>query len=292
MTDMSVPQKRCSKCNLMKSHADFHRQKKTSDGLQSQCKSCRSRSKPKVCIPSGMKVCSCCNRLLSASAENFGIRRSAKDGLAYICRQCSRERSARQYKANPKAQAERSKKYRERHRELICERHRVAYSKLTPEKRKHRRDLAKAIRRGNPDRERARFKNWVLKNPVAARMRYITHKSKSLGIKSQFVASDAEYALNYWGNCCAICGRPPGLWHTLAFDHWIPQSKGGLTVPQNLLPLCHDRKHGTDSCNNNKSNRDPMDWLIEKLGKKAARTKMHQIEQFFTTTREVTDDNA
>lgn len=95
-----------------------------------------------------------------------------------------------------------------------------------------------------------------------------------------FSNSDWEDALDYWGYQCAICGRPRGLWHTLAQDHWIPLSDPRCpgTLPTNILPLCH----GEGGCNNSKGNKDPIRWLEERLGKRRAAQKLAQIQAYFT----------
>ena len=42
---------------------------------------------------------------------------------------------------------------------------------------------------------------------------------------------------------CAVCGRKDDL----QYDHWIPASLGGKTVPENIIVLCaqhHQERHG------------------------------------------------
>ncbi|MFQ3534315.1 MAG: hypothetical protein SNJ58_00420 [Aggregatilineales bacterium] len=94
-----------------------------------------------------------------------------------------------------------------------------------------------------------------------------------------FSSSDWDNALDYWGYQCAVCGRPRGLWHTLAQDHWIPLSDSRCpgTVPTNILPLCH----GEGGCNNSKGSKDPVRWLEERLGKRRAAQKLAEIQAYF-----------
>jgi ribosomal protein L37AE/L43A len=94
-----------------------------------------------------------------------------------------------------------------------------------------------------------------------------------------FTEQDWERALEYWGHKCAVCGRPRGLWHTLAADHWIPltHSECPGTVPTNIVPLCH----GEGGCNNSKGKKMPDAWLAERLGEKPGFQKGVEIDAYF-----------
>lgn len=113
--------------------------------------------------------------------------------------------------------------------------------------------------------------------PQARPERPYLARKRSLPIA--FSSSDWDAALDYWGHQCAVCGRPRGLWHTLAQDHWIPLSDPRCpgTVPTNILPLCH----GEGGCNNSKGNKDPVRWLEERLGRRRAAQKLAEIQAYF-----------
>jgi hypothetical protein len=85
------------------------------------------------------------------------------------------------------------------------------------------------------------------------------------------------YALDYFNHNCAVCGRPRGLWHTLAADHWIPLVKGGGTTKTNIIPLCH----GQLGCNNSKLNKDPEQWVRENYSKSKAGKIIKRINAYF-----------
>lgn len=96
---------------------------------------------------------------------------------------------------------------------------------------------------------------------------------------------DCSTPPEYFDGCCAICGRLPSFWHILAQEHWIPITDPRLdnpgTVVGNMLPMCHSRKDGENGCNNSKSNKDPIVWLVEKFGKRKARRILERIEAYF-----------
>ncbi len=105
------------------------------------------------------------------------------------------------------------------------------------------------------------------------------YRARKRSLPNNFSAQDRRRALEYWNGRCAVCGRPPGLWHTIATDHWIPLSSPDCpgTIKTNMVPLCH----GTDGCNNQKYAKMPEVWLREKMGKRRAKRKLEEIEYFF-----------
>jgi ribosomal protein L37AE/L43A len=124
--------------------------------------------------------------------------------------------------------------------------------------------------------------------PVKPTPYYEQYRSRKRSLPNTFTARDWQRALDYWGHCCAVCGRPRGLWHTLSQDHWIPLTHPDCpgTTPSNMLPLCC----GTDGCNNSKGSKHPRVWLKEKFGTRRATRKWAEIEAYFAFVREVTGD--
>lgn len=110
------------------------------------------------------------------------------------------------------------------------------------------------------------------------------YRERKRNLPYTFTTEDWLRALEFWDHCCAICGRPRGLWHTISQDHWIPLThpKCPGTVPTNILPLCY----GADGCNNSKGKKDPKEWLVEKFGKRRAARKLAEIEAYFAWIRE------
>jgi hypothetical protein len=97
------------------------------------------------------------------------------------------------------------------------------------------------------------------------------HNRRRLSRKKElpfyFNKNNEKSALEYWNNCCAICGKeldltPKPRGHAVwAMDHWIAmddrREDNPGTVPWNMLPMCH----GEGSCNLSKNNNDPIEWL-------------------------------
>jgi 5-methylcytosine-specific restriction endonuclease McrA len=94
-----------------------------------------------------------------------------------------------------------------------------------------------------------------------------------------------QHAINYFNGCCAVCGRPlENLFGDIkpAIDHWIPLTYKGNdnpgTVATNIVPLCHG---DIGSCNLNKSNKMPGEWLNHRFGKYKAKKISKRIQDYF-----------
>jgi len=124
-------------------------------------------------------------------------------------------------------------------------------------------------------RLRGRPESLPTRQPAPLRA-YVARKRS---LPDTFSERDWLRALEYWGYKCAVCGRPRGLWHTLAADHWIPLTAPDCpgTVPTNIIPLCH----GEGGCNNSKRSKVPDEWLVSKLGTKDAFQKQLEIDAYF-----------
>jgi 5-methylcytosine-specific restriction endonuclease McrA len=117
----------------------------------------------------------------------------------------------------------------------------------------------------------------------------LTRRARIEKAGSDFTSVDFAYMMGYWNDRCAVCGKQAGLWHTLAVDHWIPVSKGGGSTKTNLVPLCHARQSAVECCNQNKSDKDPVEWLEGKFGKRKAAQILKRINAYFNALKG--DDN-
>lgn len=193
------------------------------------------------------KRCSKCERVLPAIPENFRPRARYTYGVIGVCRDCERLG----FEVTRKTQ-----EYIDYQRE-----YRKTYVK-PPKTRQRQRDYNKEYLKNNPD---------VFTEKEQRR------RAKKNKLPASFTIDDWDRCVAYFNGCCAVCGRPPGLWHTLAQDHWIPVVKGGGYTTSNIVPLCH----GIDGCNNSKKAKDANEWLLERFGKRKANNIAHRIESYF-----------
>lgn len=234
-------------------------------------------------IPS--KLCCRCKSLKPATREYFYADKRNPDGLYGCCKECHKLKGRERYVGE------------RREKTLAAVRQRV---KLFPDQRKatHKRYYWKnreKILQKNALWERSEAGKRAREKKKEARQIYQVHyrrrqrhliivtaarrEARKKLLPSDFTLADWQFALDYFGGCCAVCGRPPGLWHTLAPDHWIalasPDCPG--TIPRNIIPLCH----GEGGCNNAKQDRDAKEWLTRKFGKKRAATVLAKIDEYF-----------
>lgn len=72
-----------------------------------------------------------------------------------------------------------------------------------------------------------------------------------------------------FGGLCAYCPNPATNW-----DHVVAVSRGGQTVPGNVLPSCR-------SCNSSKRTRDLLDW-VERTGRTLQLRTVEYLALFMT----------
>lgn len=230
-----------------------------------------------------LKRCTKCGKDLPATPDNFHRNAGGKYGLKSVCISCgnasTREwRAANKdrvsaankawYEANRERRSEYNRAYREAHRGYFA-----SYMKTWGEE--------------NKEHKAATYKTWCQANPDKSRLRGHRYRAIKRGLQADFTASDWQRAIKYFDGCCAVCGRPPGLWHAIVADHWIPLTSPNCpgTVPWNMVPLCHDKKDGSGGCNNAKYNTDPAEWLAKKYGKRRGREIVLHIEEYLKSRK-------
>lgn len=130
-------------------------------------------------------------------------------------------------------------------------------------------------------------RRWQKENPQKYAETQKRIYQRRAAAKKTFTDSDWFYALSYFDNCCAVCGRSATTKLKIVADHWIPLSDPNCpgTVPTNIVPLCN----GRGGCNTLKTNKDAREWLEKRYGKLFANHKMAQIEAYFNHLRTKTE---
>jgi hypothetical protein len=228
------------------------------------------------------KRCTKCNNEYPATHEYFNFSKFGKAGLEAQCKKCRHE----YYENHKEIILRRTREYAIAHKEEISAKRKAVYvrkpRKTTPERVK-----AQKKRYYDANREKIRARQRAkTKNRQAQAVQKQRRRAAEKQLPNAFTQADWKHALAYFNGCCAICGRPPGLWHTIAADHWIPLKSPSCpgTIPQNIVPLCH----GIEGCNNTKASRDPDKWLIEKFGKRKAAKILKRIAAYFESIGEPT----
>lgn len=279
-----VPMKRCTKCGEIKPFTREYFKFLKNEGTRQPCKKCDSRingerklarlGRGRIRQPSQSlehKRCTRCGKLLKNTGENFVL--NAKKETSQPCRDCHKRLAKEFREANPDHMKRLRQNSYKRNKDKI-------------------RARTKAYRLKNPEISRQIVREWRKKHPEYDREhrpnRHLTpqhkaasqqHRARKRGLPDNFTSRDWEHALVYFGGCCAVCGRHPGLWHTLAADHWIPLKSPDClgTIRKNIVPLCH----GVGGCNNSKHDRPAEEWLIDKFGKRKAKQIIQRIQAYF-----------
>ncbi len=226
------------------------------------------------------------------------------------CRICIKERSRQWLKNNPGktqnakrnwSKANRNKvlesqrRYRETNREKLRERARQYDADNRQKRREYERRYAvdnreklreKQRRYQIASREKSREnkRRWRDENRGQTRIYDMNRRSRKCNQPATMTIADWQNALDYFHNCCAVCGRQfNNLFneYTAAQDHWIAQSSLDCPgyVPTNIIPLCH----GIGGCNNSKNAKDAAAWLTERYGKAKAQVILARIEIYFAS---------
>lgn len=271
-------------------------------------------------IPEGYKRCSKGDKcvhpngpILPKTVEYFRWRKNHKVwGFSCSCRECEKaydtayrqtpERKA--YFKSEKVKAQQKKYYQSAERQAALK----AYHQTPEWKQKHKhyiqtsekyQDYQHAYR--NSPKRKAMMKEYRLqrpelkerdrnyrKTPQGKASRHAAQerrRARELSVLATFTVLDWQFCLEYFDYRCVACGRPAGLWHKISQDHWVPVTKGGGYTPDNIVPLCHSLKDGELGCNNQKSNRDAHEWLVERFGKRKAAIIEKRVQEYFDAVR-------
>jgi hypothetical protein len=228
-----------------------------------------------------MRTCTQCGEEKPATTEFFRVNNRRPAGLSCACKECLKQLysgkyldSDREYMRKRREDPDFRSKENERKREYRDKkRGSPAYTPMTPEQYKENK------------RRRERINSKTPKYKMKHRIRESRRRARVKQLPVNYSVQDWNNALDYFEGRCAVCGRPQGLWHTIAQDHWIPLNYAGDdnpgTVAWNIVPLCHSLTDGDSGCNNSKVDKHPAEWLIEKFGKREAALILKRIHDYF-----------
>ena len=209
-----IPMKKYTTCGDNKSATEFHKHKGKKDGLRSACKECTNKSNARYREENKEKV----------QEINNKYRNSNRDKIR-----------------------ERNREYRERNREACIERTKKSIKKNADYYEEYRRNYYKE----NRERllEEARELQKTHKYRKGRVVREQRRRALKRSLPNSYSIKDWEKCLEFFGNSCCYCGTEGKLQQ----DHFIPVSKNGGYVPNNIVPSC-------PSCNASKNNKDFEDW--------------------------------
>lgn len=225
------------------------------------------------------KRCTKCGESKPATPAYFNRNKNLADGLNRWCKVCIAKAGKQWYEANREHALATSRAWQESNRERKNANHRAWRNANLEAQREYHRAYRKTNREQLQENRKARYKARPELFHAGKHRRFARKRS----LPGMFTAADWQFALDYFDGCCAVCGRPPGLWHTLAADHWIPLTASECpgTVAWNIVPLCH----GEGGCNNFKYVKMPADWLVERFGKRKGRAILKRIEAYLDSRR-------
>lgn len=271
----NLPLKRCSNCGeyYPPTTEYFNPQKINKDGLTGRCKPCwkiyhadwRSKNKDKVKEYTARQKA----KPITPEEKEVKKRKNSEQHKLYYIKNSERikAKTAKFRRDNPDLARERDREYHRRNADKI-----------------------KQKRKNSPPRERDREKDseygkrWRRENKERNKLNTQRRMARKRSLPDTMTHQQWIECLTYFNHACAVCGKPVGLWHTLAMDHWIPMNNDKCpgTVVKNIVPLCH----GRGGCNNSKGVKDALEWLTSKYGKRRAGQIMKRIQAYFDSLEE------
>lgn len=204
---------------------------------------------------------------LPATPKYFNKHPSTKDRLQPMCNACRSAYNKSRYASDI-----------EQNREKALLRLRDNREHINQLRRERSKQTKNRIRK----RERDKVYRRTSQSLEIGRVRMAKRRARKRGLPATFTTRHWRRALEYFNNCCAVCGRQMNdLFgeRKAHADHWIPLASPNCpgTTPLNIVPLCG----GLDGCNHYKRDSDPVEWLQSKFSPKQARAIIEWIETYF-----------
>lgn len=244
-------EKICPVCNVTKPMSDFSTKKR-------ECKSCASKRQRQYRLDNPDTIKATKRRYYEQNKERVLAKGKQRyqEKRQYILAQVATYRESRRVQIR-----EWMRQYRKDNPEIHKETHLKSVSKNRDRIRERGNQRSK-----RPDVLRKKLNNNRLR------------KARKRELPNTLTSQEWENTIAHFGGCCAACGRPPGLFHRLSLDHWIPLNHPDCpgTTAQNAIPLCC----GVDGCNESKQDDDALSWLVGRYGKAQGQAKFNAIETY------------
>lgn len=236
-------EKQCNKCGIIKPIREFHKQKCNPDGYHHTCKACRAEIEGFNYIKPVPDGFMCCSHCgkVLPATNEYFITASRKSGG--ISNPCKEcyRIYQREWRSTPEAK----------------EATRISNAKWRNKNREHMNRLTH---------------QWGLKNKLRRNLSTHRRLARKQALPDTFTVEHHNSMMTYWNNACAISGETENL----HIDHWQPLNSPDCpgTVPENMIPL-------TSSLNLQKSDKDPVLWLIQEYGVVEAFKILQRIQDYF-----------
>jgi HNH endonuclease. len=220
-----------------------------------------------------LKTCTKCNRLLPATTFFFPRHTRKTGGLRPRCKTCHNEDNRAWRENNPEKDAETKKQWNDKNPQRNLRYYQANREWYLEYSRQHRET--------NREIQDEQQRIWKKNNPEKVRAIYQRYMARKHNLPDTFTGGQWLHCLEYFNYCCAVCGRQLkdllGMIEPQA-DHWIALSNPDCpgTVADNMVCLCNH-------CNVSKGAKSPLDWLIEKYGKRKAKDILARIETYFAS---------
>lgn len=245
--DTLVEAKECTRCNVVKPLADFH---KSSDGSaggrQPKCKECKRKIFKKSYTPSEnitrlvsvtingveteSKKCTQCR--VTKPLTDFHNKKNGLGEKDSWCKECQNERSKQWKINNPEQLKEYEQKRWAENKEYESQRKRRYYSS---------------------EKNRKRWKKWYKDNKDRVKISNMNRVASLNELPNTLTTNQLESIMKRFDNKCALSDSID-----IELDHFIAVSTGhGGTTLQNIIPL--------DSwLNVSKKDKNPFEWVKQK----------------------------
>jgi 5-methylcytosine-specific restriction endonuclease McrA len=193
--------KKCSKCGTPRLPCEFHKRKRSGDGLYEWCKEC-----------------------VGAYYEENKSQINHKNKLRYAERRDAYLATKRAYReAHRLDLAAKGRAYRHANKQAISKKQLEHRRELADEERARRKEYGRAWRAAHPE--------------VMKVSRKLSLDRRRYQVNGSYTAAEWRSKCEYWGWACYLC-RKPLTTKTMHIEHRIPLSRGGADWLANVAPAC------------------------------------------------------